>query len=1115
MLTDTLVTHADKVFSTDLKRPAQLGKKESWEEVPRKVTAVGTSTRTVKDIKKRWDDLHLRVRNILSAKRREAMATGSRDHSPTKLTRWEETCSTTISMESIQRFGDMEAGVPTSADGGTDADSEGQEAAAQAMTSSKGSRASQEGTGPSTSGATPTPRLPHRPAPAIQGRPPEKEKTSETPPKDTATLELSTVVEAEVDGTVCCHQLNWGAISDMEARMTRIEARQDRMIELVLQYVAEGELTRRKIRDANAANILAMNNNTLVIRDILAAVTQVLGRIVKQLQQQCPAPTVAQAATSSPSSSPASLAPASPVHQTRFSVRYYRDVLAMVFATEEINQNPHLLPNTTLGFHVYDSCMSESRAIGAVLELLSGKLRLIPGYRCPVRPLLAGIIGESLSSLSVPIARIMGVLRYPQVSHASVLSSLSDKVTFPSFLRTVPSDTFQNTALARLIGHFHWTWVGMIISNDEVGLKGGQHIWKAIEDNGGCVAFMEQVNLRFSKEKVLQLASMIRRHTVKVIIVHSPDVHVILLLQTLYEQNVKSKVWIFTAAFTMGPGLLGDQAWKVLNGSLGLAPYTEQMLNFEEFLCHLHSSRYLGDTYMKLLWKKAFHCIFPDAPGSEGALPNLEMCSRNATLDNISRHLFELNDLSYTYHSYIAVYTFAHALEALISCTPGHGPFLHGSCAGTEDIRPWQVLHYLRNVHFKTGTGREIFFDVNGDAPAAYDILNVQILADEEFQLVKVGKVDPTAEDGQYLIISSGGIVWSDGSSQLPRSVCSDSCPPGYRKAAREGEPVCCFNCVHCSQGEVSSGTDAANCIKCLDSEWPNERRDQCIQKVIEVLTFEEPLGLMLTTSATSMTILTASVLYVFIKYQDTPIVKANNRGLSYLLLLSLMLCFLCTFIFISRPQRFTCMLRQTVFGVVFSISVSSILAKTCLVVLAFKATNPNSPVRQWLGSKAPLCIVLICSLFQIVICAAWLLNSPPFPELNMTSYKEKIIFECNEGDAIFFYCMLGYMGLLAIVSFIVAFLSRNLPGSFNEAKLITFSMLVFVSVWISFIPAYLSTRGKYMVAVEVFAILCSSAGLLGCIFIPKCYIILVRPERNTSKYLMRKAQFGRKTNAQ
>ncbi|XP_078515261.1 extracellular calcium-sensing receptor-like [Lissotriton helveticus] len=653
----------------------------------------------------------------------------------------------------------------------------------------------------------------------------------------------------------------------------------------------------------------------------------------------------------------------------------------------------------------------------------------------------------------------------------------------------------------------------MIISNDEVGLHGGQGIRRGIEDNGGCVAFMEQISLRFSKQRILQVVELIRRHSVKVIIVHSPDVHAKLFLQTLYEQNITNKVWVFTAAFAIGPGLLGNQAWKILNGSLGVAPYTKPMPGFEEFVSRIHPSGYPYDIFIKILWEKTFNCKFKEENTSDKTTTkeSPDTCSGQENLENMTRVLFELNDLSYSYHGYLAVHAFAHALDTLTACVPGQGPFLNGSCANTNDIKPWQVLHYLKNVHFETRTGHEIFFDANGDAPAAYDILNIQISQYEEFQLVKVGKLDPSAQEGKDVIVNDSAIQWSDGSSEVPRSICSESCTAGYRKAAREGEPLCCFDCVPCSQGEISNDTDTVKCSKCLENQWPNERRDQCIQKLIEFLAFDEPLGLMLTLSAAFLSLLTALILFFFIKYRDTPIVKANNRGLSYLLLVALMCCFLCSFIFIDRPRKLTCMLRQTIFAVIFSISVSSVLAKTVLVVLAFKATHPSSSARKWLGSKMPICIVSFCSLVQILICVTWMVKSPPFPERNMASSKEKIIFACNEGDAIFFYCMLGYMGLLATVSFIVAFLSRNLPGSFNEAKLITFSMLVFVSVWISFIPAYLSTRGKYMVAVEVFAINSSSLGLLGCIFFPKCYIIIMRPDRNTREHLVGKHHFPNK----
>ncbi|XP_043919420.1 vomeronasal type-2 receptor 26-like [Protopterus annectens] len=339
--------------------------------------------------------------------------------------------------------------------------------------------------------------------------------------------------------------------------------------------------------------------------------------------------------------------------------------------------------------------------------------------------------------------------------------------------------------------------------------------------------------------------------------------------------------------------------------------------------------------------------------------------------------------------------------------------------------------------------------------------------------------------------------------NKVPRSICSESCLVGYMKILKKGQPVCCFDCIPCSTGKITNVTDSLDCWKCPEDQWPNENHDACIPKVIEFLTYEEPLGTILAVIALFMTLLNASVLGIFIKQRDTPIVKANNRELSYLLLLGLMLCFLCSLIFIGNPTAVTCILRQTIFGVIFSLSISLVLAKTIIVVIAFKAARPDSKLQGLLGPTVPKLVVFFCSIGQLIICASWMLSNPPFVDYNAKYASGKIIIECNEHNVVFFHCMLGYLGGLAVVCFVFAFLARNLPDTFNEANFITFSMLVFVSVWVSFIPAYLSTQGKYMVAVEIFAILASSAGLLSCIFLPKCYIILLQPEKNTRKYLL------------
>ncbi|XP_073462121.1 vomeronasal type-2 receptor 26-like [Aquarana catesbeiana] len=338
---------------------------------------------------------------------------------------------------------------------------------------------------------------------------------------------------------------------------------------------------------------------------------------------------------------------------------------------------------------------------------------------------------------------------------------------------------------------------------------------------------------------------------------------------------------------------------------------------------------------------------------------------------------------------------------------------------------------------------------------------------------------------------------------RVPKSQCSISCLPGYRKVPSSSIHPCCHSCVLCSYGEISNITDSENCMKCPDHEWPNENRTRCIPKEVEFLSFtDDTLSLVFITFSLLCFGKTLLVLVIFILYQDTPVVKANNKSLSFVLLVSIMLGFLCVFLFLGRPVDVTCLLRQIYFGILFTIAVSSVLAKTIMVCIAFKATKPNSVWRKWIGVKLPTCIVLACSSVQVIICVSWLSISPPFQELDTHSHQEKIIIQCNEGSVIGFYSVLGYMGILAAVSFIIAFFVRTLPDSFNEAKYITFSMLVFCSVWIAMIPAYLSTKGKYTVAVEIFAILISNNGLLYCIFLTKCFIILCRPELNTKVYL-------------
>ncbi|XP_043932262.1 extracellular calcium-sensing receptor-like [Protopterus annectens] len=796
-----------------------------------------------------------------------------------------------------------------------------------------------------------------------------------------------------------------------------------------------------------------------------------------------------------------------------FSFRSYRWIQSMLFAIHRINQNLTLLPNVTLAFRIYDTCLDMARTMWGTMWLLTGQNEMpIPNYNCDHHFSVVATIGDSTSSRSIQMAHLLGLYLHPQISYFASSPLLNDRHRYPSFYRTIPSDEFQAHGLAQLVIYFGWTWVGLLAEDDEYGKEGTKTLKEELIKAGGCVAFDETIPLLYSEKETKLIVDMIQKSSSSAIVVFCFDFQMIPIMQEILRQNISGKVWIASEAWSTSSVLSQAKYTNLLSGTLGFAIRRRQIPGFRQFLLRINPMSNPDDIFVKPFWEAAFGCswIIPDSNETTGLSDIIaKLCTGSERLETLSNAYTDVSNLRITYNVYNAVYAVACALHDLSVCNPGEGPFYNGTCASIHNYEPWQVLHYLSHIHFVNDASEEVYFDKNGNILALYDVLNWQKSSDSTTEFTKVGSYNAREFISQKLVINSSAIMWAGGLDKAPRSVCSENCPTGHRKATKQGQPACCFDCIPCSQGEFANHTDSAECKKCPDDHWTNDRRDRCLPKTTDFLSYQDPLGGTIAFVSIFFSLLPAAVLIIFIKYRDTPIIKASNQELSCLLLLGLVFCFLCSLIFIGQPVTITCALRQVTFGVMFALCISCILAKTILVVIAFSATKPKSNLKKYIGPILPKATVVLFTFLQAVIGITWIARAPPTVEYDMKFQTGKIIIQCNEGSPTAFWCMLGYMGLLAIVSLIVAFLARQLPDNFNEAKYITFGMLVFVSVWFSFIPAYLTTRGKYMVAVELFAILSSSAGLLVCIFFPKCYIILLRPKRNTREHFKGKKTIG------
>ncbi|XP_075117178.1 vomeronasal type-2 receptor 26-like [Leptodactylus fuscus] len=647
-------------------------------------------------------------------------------------------------------------------------------------------------------------------------------------------------------------------------------------------------------------------------------------------------------------------------------IEQYKHLLAFIFAVDEINKNPDLLPNTTIGYHIFDTCGSPKKSIKSAIRMLSGKDTEVPNYSCTKGGEVAAFVASSGIQPNSALIQFLSLYRFTQINYGPADPLLSDRVSYPTLYQIASDDRVRHTAIVKCLLYFGWNWVVIIAPDYGTGEVESVVLTKLMTQHGICIDFIiklqnsDYYGNKMRLAKVAKSRAELSRYIENVAYIdHIGD---IIVFNKRGEVRSKWNLinWVFLE-----------------NQKYGLSMYTIDLATFY------------------------------DAPREENVL-------------NID----------------------------------------------------------LQKILWKNDRRVPIDFSLRSSLVNLY-----------EFLFNHFNRKSQSANEGLR-----------------PQSRCNEPCSPGYRKAFNGGNPICCYNCVPCSEGEVSNITDSEICHRCPQVEWPDEKKVKCIPKTYEFLCYEKDiissifLGIVV-----FLSIITLFILITFIYNWDTPIVKANNQTVSFILLVSILLSFLCVFFFLGRPVAITCLLRQTSFGIFFSIGVSSLLSKTITVCIAFKASKPGNIWVKWTSINMSYSVILVCSSVQVLICVIWLSVSPPYVEFDHHSYPGKIIIQCNEGSDLWFYSMLGYMGLLAAVSFLLAFMVRTLPDSFNEAKYITFSMLLFCSFWMAMIPAYLSTRGKYMVAVEIFAILTSCSGILGCIFLPKIYVLFLKSNLNSKKNILQR----------
>uniref|UniRef100_A0A8C5V3Z8 Taste 1 receptor member 1 n=1 Tax=Microcebus murinus TaxID=30608 RepID=A0A8C5V3Z8_MICMU len=357
------------------------------------------------------------------------------------------------------------------------------------------------------------------------------------------------------------------------------------------------------------------------------------------------------------------------------------------------------------------------------------------------------------------------------------------------------------------------------------------------------------------------------------------------------------------------------------------------------------------------------------------------------------------------------------------------------------------------------------------------------------------------------LDINETKIQWHGKDNQVPKSVCSSDCLEGHQQVV-VGFHHCCFECVPCEAGTFLNKSDPHRCQPCGKEEWAPGGSQTCFPRTVVCLTWHEHISWVLLAANSLLLLLLVGTAGLFAWHLDTPVVRSAGGQLCFLMLGSLAAGSCSIYGFFGEPTLPACLLRQALFALGFAIFLSCLTVRSFQLVIIFKfSTKLPTFYRAWVQNHGAGLFVLISSMTQLLICLTWLAVWTPLPTREYRRFPQLVMLECTEVHSLGFVLAFVYNGLLSVSAFACSYLGKDLPENYNEAKCVTFSLLLNFVSWIAYFTLASVYQDKYLPAVNVLATLSSLSSGFSGYFLPKCYVILCRPDLNNTEHFQASIQ--------
>ncbi|XP_061602335.1 metabotropic glutamate receptor 1 isoform X2 [Cololabis saira] len=767
-------------------------------------------------------------------------------------------------------------------------------------------------------------------------------------------------------------------------------------------------------------------------------------------------------------------------------------VEAMFHTLDRINADPNLLPNISLGCEIRDSCWHSSVALEQSIEFIRDSLISIRDDKdgskwCidgtpsnqppPSKKPIAGVIGPGSSSVAIQVQNLLQLFNIPQIAYSATSIDLSDKTLFKYFLRVVPSDTLQARAMLEIVKRYNWTYVSAVHTEGNYGESGMEAFKELASQEGLCIAHSDKIYSNAGEKHYDRLLRKLRERLPKarVVVCFCEGMTVRGLLMAMRRLGVYGEFL-----------LVGSDGWadryevvegyeQEAEGGITMKLQSEVVKSFDDYYLKLRLDTNTRNPWFAEFWQYRFQCRLAGHPQENKNYK--KVCTGN---ESLNENYIQDSKMGFVIN---AISAMAHGLHDMHKeLCPGQT----GLCEAMDPIDGSKLLDYLLKSSFRGVSGEEIYFDENGDTPGRYDIMNLQSVEDDRYDYINVG----SWHEGMLSIDDSK--LWMN-NSDVVRSVCSEPCSRGQIKVIRKGEVSCCWICTTCKDNEIVQ--DEFTCKACELGWWPDEDLEGCQPLPLKYLDWADVESIVAVVFSCVGILITSFVTFVFIQYRDTPVVKSSSKELCYIILAGIFMGYICPFTLIARPTVASCYLQRLLVGLSSAMCYSALVTKTNRIarILAGSKKKICTKKPRFMSALAQVIIAFMLISVQLTLEITLIILEPPEPVKSYPSIREVFLI-CNTSN-VGMVAPLGYNGLLIMSCTYYAFKTRNVPANFNEAKYIAFTMYTTCIIWLAFVPIYFGSN--YKIITTSFSVSLSVTVALGCMFTPKMYIIISKPERN------------------